>query len=96
MCLEPPEVLEVLARPEQPKRCTHRRLVAATRSVAHAGEKPATALGVPDVRSRRLASLDERGSERRVPRFQGLELAVEVAGAALDGRVRVRHASECA
>src|SRR5690348_8601018 len=96
MCLEAPQVLEVLARPEQPERCVHCRLVAAARGVAYAGEEPAAALGVAEVWWRHLASLDERGSERGVPRLQGLEFAVEVAGTALEMRVRVRHAPECA
>src|SRR6476619_5630213 len=63
MCFEAPQVLEVLARPEQPERCIQRRLVAAARGVAYAGEQPAAALGVADVGSgtwRRSTSADPK------------------------------------
>src|SRR6266511_3496246 len=56
VCLQAPEVVEMLARPEQDERGIHRRFVVSTRGVADAPEKLAAALGVADVRGRHLAS----------------------------------------
>jgi hypothetical protein len=94
-CFEAPKVLEVLARPEQEERGVHRRFVAAARSGAHTGEQPSAGLFVPDVGRRHLASLDERGPQGGVPRLQGFDFAVEVAGAAVDLRARGGRTSEC-
>src|SRR5215216_3620676 len=79
----------MLARPEQDERGIHRR------GVADAPEKLAAALSVADVWGRHLASVGERVSERDVPGLEGLELATEVAGAALEPIIAVRHTCEC-
>src|SRR6266540_4271200 len=95
VCLQAPEIVEMLARPEQDERGIHRCFVVAARGVADAPEKLAAALGVADVWGRHLASVDERVSERDVPGLEGLELATEVAGAALEPVIAVRHTCEC-
>ena len=50
----------MLACPEQDERGVDRGLVAAARSVAHASDERAAALGVADVRRRNRADVDER------------------------------------
>jgi len=60
----------MLACPEQDERGVDRGLVAAARSVAHASDERAAALGVADVRRRNRAGVDERVPERDIPRLE--------------------------
>ena len=84
----------MLARPQQDERCVDRRLVAAAGGVPHAGDKTTAALRVADVRRRHGTVVHERVPECDVPRLQGVELPVEVLGAALESRRAVHHARE--
>src|SRR5438132_3188467 len=72
--LEMPEIVEMLARPEQLKCGVDCRLVAAAGGVAHAREQTAAALGVADVRRRHRAVVHERVPERDVPRLECMDL----------------------
>src|SRR5207244_5571596 len=66
--LEAPEVVEMLARPEQHERGIDRCLVAITGSFPHAREKTPASLGVADVRRRHRPPVHERVTEGHVPR----------------------------
>ncbi len=72
VCLEAPEIVEMLARPEQDERGGDRRLVAAARGIADAREQAAAALGVADVRRRSRRRLRRRIRARRT-RLAGRE-----------------------
>jgi hypothetical protein len=92
--LETPEVVEMLACPEQDERGADRRLVAAAGGITHAGEKTPAAFGVADVWRRHGAAVYERVPECDIPRLEGMELAVEVLAAARESCLAVGHAPE--
>src|SRR5204862_341583 len=92
--LQTPEVVEMLARPEQNERGLHSFLVATASGLAHAREKAAAALGVSDMGRRHAAAVHERVPECDVPRLESVELAVEILAAALESRLAVGHAPE--
>src|SRR5439155_18786170 len=83
---EPPEVVEMLARPEQHECGPDRCLVAAAGGVADAREQTAAALGVADVRRWHRTAVHECVPERDVPRLKSMDLAVEVLAAGLEAR----------
>src|SRR5437588_3512969 len=92
---EPPQVVQVLACPEQNERRTQLRLVTAGDGLAHAREEAAPALSVGNVRPRDRRAVDEGVAERDVPGAERIDLAVEVLAAALELRVAVGHPGEC-
>src|ERR1700694_3785441 len=94
MLLELPEVVEMLACPEQDECSFDRCLVAATGGVAHARDQTAAPLSIADVRRRRGAAVHECVAECDVPRLESMELAIEVLAAALESGLAVCHLSE--
>src|SRR4051794_27499126 len=92
--LETPEVLEMLARPQQRERRVDRCLVATAGSFTHTRQKPAAALGVADVRRRHRAVVHERVPQCDVPGLERMELAVEVLTASLESRAAISHSCE--
>src|SRR5205823_430106 len=89
--LEPPQVVEMLARPEEDESGAQLRLVTGGGGFAHAGEQTSPAFRIADVRPRDCRAVDERVAERHVPRAQRLNLAVEVLAASLEPRVAIGH-----
>ena len=87
--LEAPEVVEMLARPEQHQRGLDRLLVAPRGGVADAREQAAASLGVADVRRRHRPVVHERVAERDVPRLERVELARR--GSRRSARARARR-----
>src|SRR5438093_10800199 len=94
MRLEPREVVEMLARPEQDDRGLDRRLVAPAGRVAKAGKEPSVALRVAGVRRRHGPLIHDRVAEGDVPRLEGVQLAVEALTAALESCLAVDHLRE--
>ncbi len=92
MRLETPEIVDVLARPEQVQRGENCRLVAAARGLAYAREQTAEAVGVANVRRRDGVIVHECVPERDVPRLERVDLGVEVLAAAREPQVVVGHA----
>jgi len=70
---EAPEVVQMLARPEQHGRGMDRCLVSTARGVAHACKQAATTVCVANVRWRNGAVVHERVPERDVPRLERME-----------------------
>jgi hypothetical protein len=92
--LETPQVVEVLARPQQNEGRPPLRVVTAGYRVAHALEQAPPTFHVPDVRRRNRAAVDEGFTEGDVPRTQCVHLPVEVLAACPQAVAAFGHAAE--
>jgi IS605 OrfB family transposase len=92
--LEPPEVVDMLARPQQHQRGACGSVVACADGVTHAHEQAASTLVVAEVGRRHRAPVHDRVSERDEPRVQRVQLAIEVLPTALEPGRGIGHLAE--
>src|SRR4029079_14718927 len=92
--LEPPEVVYVLARPQQHEPGALRAVILCASGVTHALEQAASALVVADVGRRHRTPVHDRVSECHEPRVQRVQLTIEVLPTAPEPGRGIGHLSQ--